>query len=159
MENRIKKLYSKKDEMHDYRHILRLKRIVRILRKPYKNLDHKLLGFLLDYHGLKKYVRENREDFPREYVKSLMRHSRRPESTEEKLVFDANMLDNVGKHGIKKAFFVGKWRGRSSARTIAFLRMRMGRVKFYTLLGKKLGAKQLRIMKTALDYGVKKSNH
>ena len=48
----IKKIYVKKDKMHNFTHILRIKRSVARLRNPNKNINEDFLDFLIAYHGL-----------------------------------------------------------------------------------------------------------
>ena len=146
----IKKIYSKKDKYHNFNHILRIKKKVKILRKSYKKINEDLLSFLILYHGLKNYVKKNKKDFQKDYVISLFRHSKSPLKIEEKLVYDANMLDNLGKQGIKKALYVGKKFGRNKEQTFAYLRKELNGVKLYTKKGKVLGKKEIEIMKKIL---------
>ena len=143
----IRRLYAKKDKMHNWNHILRLRRNVNILKKSYKKLDEELLKFLVNFHGLKDYVKSNNDKFPKSYIKSLLRHNKKPKLIEEKLVFDANMLDNVGKQGIKKSLEYGKQIKRNKEDTFRYLRANINKARFYTKLGKQLGNKQIRIMK------------
>lgn len=147
---KIKELYSKRDNQHNFKHILFIKNKVKILKKEYRNLDNKLLNFLILYHGLKEYVQKNSARFKPNYVKSLMRHNIKPKLLEEKLVFDANMLDNVGKRGIRKALSFGKRIRRNKKETYAYLKDNLHKAKFYTKQGKLLGKKEIKIMKETL---------
>ena len=124
-----------------------LRKNVNLLRKPYKNINNKLLNFLINFHGLKDYVKDNEDNFQKSYVNSLFMHNKNPKLIEEKLVFDANMLDNVGKRGIKKSLAYGKQINRNREDTFRYLRTNINKVRFYTKLGKQLGNKQIRIMK------------
>lgn len=153
MENKeIKKLYAKKDKMHNWNHILRLRKDVDILKKPYKDVNEDLLEFLIRFHGLKEYVTKNKTKFSKKYVDSLIRHNNSPKLIEEKLVFDANMLDNVGKQGIKKALAYGKQINRNKEDTFRYLKTNINKARFYTKLGKQLGNKQIRIMKEIIRW-------
>jgi len=143
----IRRLYVKKDKMHNWNHILRLKRNVNILKKPYKDVNEDLLEFLIKFHGLKDYVTKNKTKFSKKYVNSLIRHNKSPKLIEEKIVFDANMLDNVGKQGIKKSLEYGKQINRKKEDTLRYLRANINKARFYTKLGKQIGNKQIRIMK------------
>ena len=143
----IKQLYSGHDKMHNWSHILRIKRKVKLLRKDYKKIDEGLLKFLILFHGLKDYVRKNQKKFDKEYVKSLMRHYKNPKKIEEKLVHDANLLENVGRFGVKKALFVGKSMRENKEKTYSFLRQYIDKAKFYTKKGKEIGNKEVKIMK------------
>ena len=124
--------------MHNWNHILRIKKAIKILKEPYKELDESLLKFLINFHGLKDYVKKNKEEFNKEYVKLLLRHNRKPVKIEEKLVFDANMLDNMGKQGIKKALAYGKAIGRSEEDSYKYLKKSLRKVKLYTKKGKEI---------------------
>ena len=143
----IKKIYVKKDKMHNFNHILRIKRKIIILKRPYKNINLDLLNFLILFHGLKDYVKKNKNKFRKEYVSSLLRHSRTPKKLEEKLIFDANMLDNTGRAGIKKAMNYGKALGRSEKETMKYIKNNLHKVRFYTIEGRKIGRKRIEIMK------------
>jgi hypothetical protein len=147
----IKNLYSKKNKMHDWDHILRLKRRVNLLKKNYKNIDEDLLKFLVLFHGLKYYVMKKKKDFSEGYVRSLMRYNKKPIKIEEKVVFDANALDNVGNFGIKKALTYGRLIGRSVDNTKKYLKGEVKRVKFYTIQGKVRGEKGVKIMENWID--------
>jgi hypothetical protein len=152
--SKLKKLYSKKDKAHNWNHILRLKKRIKVLKKPYKNINENLLNFLVNHHGLKDYVKENKNQFDRSFVQALLRHHKNPKTSEEKIVFDANMLDNVGYSGIKKALNVGEDIGRSKKETFEYLKKNIQKVKFYTKRGKEMGKKEILIMKKRLkEYG------
>ena len=133
--------------MHNWKHIKRIRKNAEIIKKFYKKIDENLLKFLISYHGLKDYVQKNKKKFDKEYIKSLFRSHKNPKMIEEKIVFDANMLDNVGKQGIKKALYVGKNLGRSKEDTFKFIKNEINKVKFYTKNGKKLGKKNIEYMK------------
>ena len=70
----------------------------------------------------------------------------------EKLVYDANLLDNIGRHGIKKALYVGSKIGRKESETYKYLKNNLKKVKFYTKIGKKLGKKEAKTMKVLLKH-------
>ena len=148
--NQIRQLYSKKDKLHNWNHILKIKRDVQILRKGYSNINEDLLNFLIKFHGLKDYVLKNKNKFDKNLVIVLLRHNKNPKSIEEKLVFDANMLDNTGKEGIRKAIEVGKILGRSKEQTAKYLKKAIRNVRFYTKKGKILGKKKIDVMKKEL---------
>ena len=145
--SQLKIIYSKKDKMHNWQHILKLKRTVAILRKPYKKINQDLLDFITYFHGAKDYLKDNLSDFNKDYVKSLLRHNKKPKLIEEKLVFDANMLTNVGKQGLKKALYVGKTLNRSKEDTYKFIKQNLKKAKFYTKIGKEIGKKEIKILK------------
>ena len=136
--------------MHNWNHILRIRRKVKILRKSYENIDEELLRFLILFHGLKDYVRKNQKKFDKEYIKSLIRHTKKPIKIEEKLIHDANLLENVGRFGIKKALFVGKLMRDNDEQTFSFLRKYIKKAKFYTKEGKKLGKEKIEVMMNIL---------
>ncbi len=142
----IKKLYEKKDRMHNWNHILRIKKKANLIKKNYKKVDEKLLSFIINFHGLKNYVNKNKKKFNGDFVKSLIRSHRKPIKVEEKIVFDANMLDNVGEQGIRKALYVGKLKGRNKVKTYEYLKKNSSKIKFYTKKGKEIGKKDIEIM-------------
>ena len=151
--SKIKKLYLNKDALHNWKHILNLKRNVKILRKTTKNIDEDLLEFLTAFHGVKDYFRAHKEEFSKliskRYLKSLLRKT--PKKIEEKLVYDANMLENTGKEGIRKAKAYGKLCGRKKEETIEYLKEKLKEAKFYTKEGKRIGKKKIALMKKLIE--------
>jgi hypothetical protein len=151
----VKPLYGYKDSMHDFKHILRIKKRVNLYRKDYKKIDEQKLMFLIYFHGLKKFVEEHEveviaQGFPKKWILALYRHTKNPKSIEEKLVSDANLWEAVGKFGIKKSLQVGRERGRSREETLAFMKKHISKVKFYTRSGKKFGNSGIKIIKDFL---------
>lgn len=148
----IKKHYAKKDAMHKWAHILRIREHAKkIIRKGSPALDKSKLEFLIHYHGLKDYVKKNQGKFIPGDVQSLLRHTKHPRTPEEKIVHDANLLDNLGKRGIRKALFVGKLKGRTKEETHAYLKRALKKVKFYTKQGEEIGKRELAEMREALS--------
>ncbi len=137
----VKPLYKDKDSMHDFRHILRIMKKVNKLKKRYP-INKEKLDFLVYFHGLKNYVRKNEEKiisigFPKEWIKALYRHTTNPKSIEEKIVCDANNLENIGESGVKKCVEYGKSIGRSKEESIKYFKKKVKEIKFYTKAGKK----------------------
>ena len=150
MINKLKKLYSKKDPSHNWNHIIRIKKNAEKISKSYKSLDKKLLKFLIEFHGLKEYVEQNKKEFDKIFVKCLLRHNKNPKKIEEKIVHDANLMDNLGKHGIKKALGYGKIIKRDKKDTYEYLRRNTRNINFYTNEGKRIGKEQIKIMQRIL---------
>ena len=146
----IKKLYDKKDKQHNWNHILRIKKKIKILKKPYKKINEDLLNFLILFHGLKDYIKKNKKEFDNKYIKSLLRHNKNPKKIEEKLVFDANMLDNIGKQGIRKALIYGKIINRNKKETYEYLKKNIKNIKFHTIKGKQISKKEIKFMEKKL---------
>ncbi|MBD3247637.1 hypothetical protein GF378_03390 [Candidatus Pacearchaeota archaeon] len=139
----VKPLYKDKDSMHDFSHILRIRKRVSELKKNY-SVDEGKLEFLIYFHGLKDYVKKNEKKivsmgFPKEWINALYRHTKNPKSVEEKIVCDANSLDNVGKSGLKKCIEYGKSIGRSEEESVKYFKKEVKRIKFYTKEGKLIG--------------------
>ena len=152
IEKLVKPIYAKKDSMHNFHHIMRIKKKLTFLKRDYKKIDKEKLNFLLYFHGLKDWVEKNKDKilnlgFDEKDIKSLKRHTKNPKTPEEKLVHDANLLENVGRFGIQKSFTVGKKLGRTKKETIDFLKENIDKVNFYTPTGKRLGKKRIEIMK------------
>jgi|TARA_Y100000310_G_scaffold202064_1_gene202156 hypothetical protein len=152
IEKLVKPLYAKKDSMHNFHHIMRIKKKLTFLKKDYKKIEKERLNFLLYFHGLKGWVEKNKNKimdlgFDEEDINSLKRHTKNPKTAEEKLVHDANLLENVGRFGIQKSLIVGKKLGRTKEGTIDFLKENIDKVNFYTPTGKILGKKRIEIMK------------
>jgi hypothetical protein len=159
----VKPFYAQKDPMHGFPHILRIKRKVSFLKKQYKKVDKDMLNFLIYFHGIKKWVKENENkllsmDFKKEQIKSLTRAEDTPTTIEEKIVCDANMLENVGKFGIKKALILAKHYNQTQEETLLLQKEFMPKYKFFTPLGKKLGALGIKIKKKWLKEEMNKLN-
>jgi len=146
----IKKLYSKKDDEHGWKHILKVKRNVNVIKKSYVKTNKNLLDFLILFHGLKEYVDKNKNKFDKNYIVSLKKSHTKPKKIEEKLVFDANQLINVGDSGVKKAIKVGEKIGRNKEKTFDYIKKKLEKLEFYTPLGKKIGKQEINKMKTNL---------
>lgn len=148
-----KPLYSmNKDSMHNWKHILRIKKKVALLRKDYSDLDEDKLNFIICFHGQKEWVKKNENilKVPKNYLLSLYRHAKKPITNEEKIVWDANALESVGKFGIKKALQVGRELGRSKKETSIYISDNLWKAKFYTPLGRKLGNLGIKFIKGKL---------
>lgn len=148
-------LYAHKDSMHDFKHILRIKKRVNLYKKDYKKINESKLIFLIYFHGLKKYVEEHEKEiisrgFSKNWIQSLYRHTKNSKSIEEKLVSDANLWEAVGKYGIKKALQVGKERNQTMKVTLKIIQENISKVRFYTKKGKELGNPGIIIIKDFL---------
>ncbi|MBI4896503.1 MAG: hypothetical protein HY832_03050 [Candidatus Aenigmarchaeota archaeon] len=150
----VKPLYKDKDSMHNFIHVLRIKRHVQLYRMDYPVLNQEKLLFLIYFHGLQAYVKAHESQtrnigFPEEYFVALYRHTRKPKTIEEQLVSDANAYEAVGKHGIRRALRIGKERQQSMETTLALMQQKVNKIWFYTIRGKKFGNPALKIM---IDY-------
>lgn len=119
----VKSLYSKKDKEHNFKHILKIKKYVSKLKNDL-DVDENKLNFLIYFHGLKDYVKQNKNKLgiKESWVRALLRHTKEPKSIEEKLVYEANRLTNTGKEGLKKCIAYGKSIGRSKKESIKYFR-------------------------------------
>ncbi|MEW5996461.1 MAG: hypothetical protein AB1657_02600 [Candidatus Micrarchaeota archaeon] len=152
----VEPLYRKKDSMHNFSHILRIRAKVARLRKGYSRIDDGKLWFLIYFHGLKGYVQKHKQQilrmgFPKSYLRALYRHTTKPESVEEKLVSDANLLEAVGKFGIRKALQAGKERKQTTEETLRIMLRNINKAKFYTKEGKRVGNPRIKISREFLD--------
>jgi len=149
----VKPLYNNKDSMHNFNHVLRIKRKVALLKKGYK-VDEGRLYFLVNFHGLKDFVKQHEKvllkSYPKSYLISVYRHTSHPVNVEEKLVSDANLLESVGRFGIKKALRVGKERRQTKQQTLNYMRKNIKKIRFYTKLGKKQGNPGIKVIKQYL---------
>lgn len=148
----VNPFYANKDPMHNFSHILRIKRKVLILKKQYQSLDRELLIFLIYFHGLKKWTIKNKKKvlemgFNKKHIESLTRKNDIPKKQEEKIVCDANQLENVGKFGIKKALSLARYFKQTKKETAELQKKFISKYKFYTPLGKELGKDGVRIKK------------
>lgn len=151
----VKPLYAHKDSMHNFKHILRIKRRVNLYKKDYKKINEQKLKFLIYFHGLKEYVKQHEKEiismgFPKDWIEALYRHTKNPKTIEEKLVSDANLWEAVGKYGIRKAMQVGKERNQTMKRTLKIMQDNINKVKFYTSKGKEFGNPGIEIIKDFL---------
>lgn len=151
----VQPIYSGKDSMHNFNHIIRIKKKIAFLRKDYKNIDESKLKMLIYFHGAKDWLKKNKlkflkSGFNNEDIISINRHTKKPKTIEEKLVSDANLLEAVGNFGIKKSLRVGKERGRTRAEAIDFIRRNIKNIKFYTKKGKIIGKKGIKIINNFL---------
>ena len=142
----VKPLYSKKDCMHNFGHIKRIKRKVAFLKKQYKILDKDFLNFLIYFHGIRKWAEKNKRKLVKLGYPSLwVSKINKPITPEGKVVWDANMLENVGKFGIKKTLALERYYGQTRKQTLKIAEKFMKNYKFYTPLGKKLGNPGIKI--------------
>lgn len=153
----VKPLYERKDSMHNFEHILRIKKRVGLYKQDYKKVDEQKLKFLIYFHGLGKYVKEHEKEiikvcFPKQWLISLYRHTKKPQTIEEKLVSDANLWEAVGKYGIKKSLQVGRERNQTMEQTLKIMSDNISKVKFYTKKGKELGEPRIKVVKEFLKY-------
>jgi len=151
----VKPLYAYKDSMHNFKHILRIKKRVNLYKKDHTKINETKLTFLVYFHGLKKYVEEHEQEvigmgFPEDWINALYRHTKNPKSIEEKLVSDANLWEAVGKYGIRKAMQVGKERNQTMKQTLKIMQDNISKVKFYTKKGKEFGNPGIKIIKEFL---------
>jgi len=142
----VRPFYDTRDPMHNFKHILRIKRKVIFLKKQYKNINNKLLNFLIYFHGSTAWANKNKEKIiALGYPKSWLNKINKPTTNEGKIVLDANMLENVGKFGIKKSLTLEKHYKQSRKETLKLLKKFIKDYKFYTPLGKKLGNPGIKI--------------
>ncbi len=151
----VKPLYAHKDSMHDFKHIIKIKKRVNLYKKDYKNINEQKLRFLVYFHGLKKYVKENKQkiidmEFPKDWINALYRHTKNPKTIEEKLVSDANLQEIVGKGGIKRTILVGRERNQTMKQTLKIMKDNINKARFYTKKGKELGEPGIKIVKDFL---------
>lgn len=142
----VKPFYAKRDPMHNFSHIIRIKRKIAFLRKQYKNIDDTFLNFLIYFHGSRKWARKNKDyivnlGYPASWINKI----NKPTSVEGKLVWDANMLENVGKFGIKKNLECEKYYQQTRKETLKIVKRYSKDYRFYTPLGKKLGNPGIKI--------------
>ena len=148
LEKFVKPFASTLDPMHNWKHILRIKRKVGFLKKQYKNIDNDFLNFLIYFHSSRKWAKKNKKKimglgYPASWVSKI----NKPTTKEGKIVWDANMLENVGRFGIRKSLTLEKYYKQSRKQTLALVKKFVRKYKFYTPLGKKLGNPGIKIKK------------
>lgn len=148
--------YADKDPAHDFQHIVRIIKRLDILSEGFDPppMPH-LLYFLACFHGMRNKVRFDNQfrDEMNEFLKSLdwssdeidnavtslFRHTSNPQTTEEKIVCDANMMGRLGAFGIAKAFTTGGARGQSLREsTDIFEYNNLDTTVFYTPAGQRM---------------------
>jgi|SRR3989339_1451361 len=144
----VKPFYAKRDTMHDFSHIIRIKKKVAILKRQYAKIDEDFLNFLIYLHGSRTWAKENKKKiigfgYPSSWISKI----NKPTSPEGKLVWDANLLENVGKFGIKKNLECERYYKQTREETLKIVKRYMKEYKFYTPLGKKLGNPGIKIKK------------
>tara|TARA_Y100000310_G_scaffold253790_1_gene260745 strand:- start:9240 stop:10160 length:921 start_codon:yes stop_codon:yes gene_type:complete len=149
LEKFVRPFYSEYDPMHNWKHIIRIKKKVIFLKKQYKNIDEKLLNFLILLHGGKSRdtKKKRKKIIEIGYSASWFKLINKPTTKEGKIVWDANCLENVGKYGIKKALTLKKHYKQTMKQTMKLLKKFSKKYKFYTPLGKKLGNPGIKIKK------------
>ncbi len=148
LEKFVKPFCATLDPMHNWKHILRIKRKVTFLKKQYKNLDKDFLNFLIYFHSSRKWARKNKKRIMKlGYPASWVYKINKPTTPEGKVVWDANMLENVGKYGIKKTLTLEKHYKQTRKQTLQLVKKFVKKYKFYTPLGKKLGNPGIKIKK------------
>ncbi len=148
--------YAGKDPAHDFCHIERiLARLDRLAAGLHPAPRPDRLFFLACFHGVETLVRTDRqvreevcarlrglgwsETEVTEGLESLRRHLIDPQTTEEKMVHDANYLELLGALGIAKAFTTGGARGQRIEESAAiFEEQYLDRVAFRTPRGERL---------------------
>ncbi len=146
LENFVRPFYAKRDPMHNFKHILRIKKKVTFLKKQYKDINKDLLNFLIYFHGSSTWAKANKiKIITLGYPKSWLDKINKPTTNEGKIVLDANTLENVGKFGIKKSLVLEKYYNQTRKETLSLVKKFIPQYKFYTPLGKKLGNKGIEI--------------
>jgi len=157
VERFVKPSYAKRDCMHNWKHILRIKRKVAFLKKQYKNVNTDFLNFLIYFHGSRKWTKKNRNGIIKlGYPSSWISKINQPTTNEGKIVWDANCLENVGKYGIRKTLKLEKYYGQTRKETLDIAKKFARRYKFYTPLGKKLGNSGIKIKRDWLKNELRK---
>lgn len=144
----VKPFYAKRDSMHNFAHILRIKKKISFLKRQYSKLNKEFLNFLIYFHGSRKWAKKNKNKIVvLGYSASWIDKINSPTTPEGKLVWDANCLENVGRYGIKRTLALEKHYGQTREKTLKLANGFIPRYKFYTPLGKKMGNEGIKIKK------------
>jgi len=144
----IKKLRKARDPAHDFAHVKRVMRLASVIAD--KSFDKEKLLLLCLLHGLtheeEKSVKGILEqmygkDAASDIIKSAKRLTKNPETYEEKVVHDANLLDSLGAVGMARAFMKGGYEKQSIKKTIEIIKRNTKR-KFLTKRGRTLGRRR-----------------
>lgn len=142
----VKPFYATRDPMHNWKHILRIQKKAAFLKKQYKNINPDFLNFLIYFHGSRTWAKKNKKQVVKlGYPVSWISKINQPTTKEGKIVWDANMLENVGYFGIKKTLALEKYCHQTRKKTINLAKKFLRKYKFYTPLGKKLGNPGIKI--------------
>lgn len=158
--NFAKAVYGDKDPAHNFRHIKRIcKRLKMFIDATDEQMDLQLMYFMASFHGLIKKIDED-NSFKDEIVTflkdlgwsdseidngfiCLQRHIQNPSTIEEEIVHDANYIELLGAFGIAKAFTTGGAKGQNYEETIRiFENDYLEKIEFKTALGKKISDKR-----------------
>jgi uncharacterized protein len=158
--------YAEKDPAHDFQHIKRIIRRLDVLSEGSDPRLH-LLYFLSCFHGMRDKIQNDSHfrDRMNELLKSLgwtsseidhavtslFRHTSDPQTTEEKIVCDANLMGRLGAFGIAKAFTTGGARGQSYEETADIFEYKnLDKIEFLTPMGQRVAKKGIAYAKAFL---------
>ena len=148
-------LHRERDPAHDFSHIRRLLKLCKKLMVSIE-CDAELLIVSAYFHGAL-----NQENKIRDFLRSLgysnnfidkiinvVRNSASPSTSktmEEKILYDANLLDALGAVGIARSFIKGGYMGQSIQETLSIMKENMKR-KLMTPEGESIAVKRRRFM-------------
>ncbi|MBN3037381.1 MAG: hypothetical protein JW834_02955 [Candidatus Diapherotrites archaeon] len=165
VERFVKPLYDARDKAHNYSHIQRMLKTVKELSSE-KDVNKELMLLTVYFHGRTKRYRKEIWFFLRQHgfseiqvaevFESVERSRTEPKTTEERLAWDANLIDALGAVGIARAFIMAGAKDTSMEDTRAIALSNANR-QLLTKEGKKLSRERvlyskefLRIMKKEL---------
>ena len=160
--------YGGKDPGHDFRHILRiadrLEALSRGLTPPPVICR---LNFLCAFHGLGGMIKSRpqlrdqvsaflidlgwQEDEISFAYDQLDTHLSDPQTSEQKIVHDANFFEVTGAFGIAKAFTVGGVYGQTYEETLAIFQANLDKLAFKTPFGRNVYARRIAITRDFIE--------
>jgi len=152
------KLLSKKDAAHDSTHIERIMRLCSMIA-PYE-ADTELISQAACFHGLLREEKNIRDFLASSGLDSsridkiivTVRNARsvaEPNTIEEKVLHDPNILEGLGAIGIARAFTKGRYEHQTLSETVEFMKKNMER-KLYTKKAKEIAEERKLLMKNFL---------
>lgn len=153
-------LYGSKDPAHDFTHIERMIKICKAIAPPETNIKFVVQATYLHGSGLSKESIRTRvrkflgslglEDSHIERIMQTVRNSsEKPQTIEERVLHDANILDALGAIGIARAFTKGGYEHQTLRETMEIMKKNMER-QLYTPKAKETSEQRKHLMKTYL---------
>lgn len=155
-----KKLHDEKDPAHDLTHSQRMISLCRLIAPAKADLN--LILEAAYFHGLIYAESKIREfltsiGFDKPHIETIIKtvsnasSKATPQTLEEQVLHDANILDALGAIGIARAFTKGGYEYQTLKETLEIMKRNMNRI-LYTPKAKKIGIKRKRFMKQFLKH-------
>jgi uncharacterized protein len=153
-----KKMHAEKDPAHDYSHIKRIITLCKKIATPETDLGLVIQaayfhGLLDEEQNIRRFLKSLRlKDSHIERIISTVKNasSPKPQTLEEKVLHDANILDALGAVGIARGFMKGGYDRQTISETLRIGREKAIERKVFTPTAKKIAEQRKRFMKKFL---------